>query len=95
LPFGDRFPEDTDPLSSYPVPGIDDHDWPAWPAQQMLSWVPTEIQEKYGSKESCLNGEYLTLNPRNEHKITVAFRRAGYRCTRDDKLIQRASGIRA
>jgi hypothetical protein len=95
LPVGDRFPEDEDPFSSDQVPGIDDRDWPAWPAQLMLYWVPREIQEKYGSKESCLNGEYLTLDPRSERKITAAFRRAGYRCTRDDKLIQRASGMKA
>ncbi len=95
LPYGERLPEDNDPLSSYPVPGIDDHDWPAWPAQQMLDWVPKEIQEKYGSMESTrLNGEYLTLNPRNERKITAAFRRAGYRCTRDETLIQRATGCK-
>jgi hypothetical protein len=96
LPFGERLPEDKDPLSSYPVPGVDDHDWPAWPAQQMLDWVPKEIREKYGSMESGrLNGEYLTLKPGDERKITAAFRRAGFRCTRDDALILRASGIRA
>ncbi len=77
------------------MPGIDEHDWPTRPPQQMLDWVPKEIQEKYGSMESTrLNGEYLTLNPRNERKITAAFRRAGYRCIRDDKRIQRASGIK-
>ena len=96
LPVGDRFPDDTDPFDSQEVPGVDDCDWPGRPAQIMLDWVPKEIQEKYGSMESTrLNGEFLTLDPRNERKITAAFRRAGYRCTRDDVLIQRASGIKA
>jgi len=75
------------------VPWAADGDWPAWPAQQMLDWVPKAIQQKYGSiGSSHLNGECLTLAPREERQIIAAFRRVGYRCTRDDRLVQRASG---
>jgi len=87
LPAGERLPEDTDPFSSDQVPGVDDGDWPAWPAQRMLDWVPKEIQKEYGSIESTrLNGEYPTFYPRNEPRIIAAFWRAGYRCVRGDTL---------
>jgi hypothetical protein len=95
LPVGDRFPDDTDPFDSREVPGVDDCDWPGRPAQIMLDWVPQEIRKKYGKIDSSpVSGDYLIFSRSDERSLIAAFRRVGFRCTRDDALIQRASGIK-
>jgi hypothetical protein len=93
LPIGERLPEDDDPFSQDDVPWTYDGDWPEWPAQEMLDWVPASIQEQYGSIEpSHLSGECLTFDPDDEDRLLFAFRRLGYRCMRDDELVRRSSG---
>ncbi len=93
MSIGDRLPEDSDAFSQDHVPWTYDGDWPDWPAKKMLNWVPESIQEQYGTIESSmLNGEFLTFACSDARKIAAAFRRAGYRCVRNDKLVERASG---
>jgi len=93
LDIGERFPEDHDPFSWDQIPFVYDGDWPAWPAREMLAWVPDEISEHYGEgASSMLNGECLLFACSDERMLTAAFRRAGYRCVRDDKLVRLASG---
>src|SRR5262245_6859489 len=41
-------PADGHPFGHDDVPGVADGDWPGWPAQEMLSWVPDNIQQQYG-----------------------------------------------
>src|SRR5919107_6311312 len=31
--------------------GYENMDWPSWPAQNMLDWVPEEIQTRFGSSK--------------------------------------------
>jgi hypothetical protein len=93
LPIGERLAEDEDAFSQEHVPWTYDGDWPRWPAQEMLRWVPKEIQERYGTVEdSVLNGEFLTFDPSDERRIVAAFKRSGYLCVRDNRLVERASG---
>jgi hypothetical protein len=41
LPLGERLPLDDDPFG---LPGpVCDGDWPEWPAQQMLKWMPRDL----------------------------------------------------
>jgi hypothetical protein len=88
----ERLPEDTEPFSEDHVPILFEYDWPEGPAHKMLKWIPEEIQRKYGSvKSQPLIGKYLALNPSDEHQIVAALSQSGYRCTRDDTLIQRIS----
>lgn len=78
----------TNDLSAY-----HDGDWPDWPAQEALSWLPIEIQERYGTdEESVLNGPYLHLDPEHEAAIVRDLELAGYRCQRDQRLLEQALG---
>ncbi len=93
LPIGERLPEDSDPFDVEQVPWVLEGHWPDWPAQAMLEWVPRNVREQYGTEEcSTVNGEFLTFACNDERKVVAEFRRAGYRCVRDDELVQRASG---
>jgi hypothetical protein len=89
----ERLPSDDEPFDADHVPGYADGDWPDWPAQRMLEWMPSEVRERFGKLElSVLNGEYLALDPARESEIVSALRKAGYDCRPDDRLVREASG---
>jgi hypothetical protein len=93
LPIGERIPEDDDPFeegldSDWVVEGY----WPSWPSR-MVNWVPEEILDLHGAIESSyVSDEGLTFCPESERIITATFRKLGYQCIRDEKLIEQASG---
>ena len=73
------------------IPGFADGDWPEWPAQEALEWVPAAIQRRFGVEAaSVLSGDYLELAIEQESAIVAAFVEHGYTCTRDDTLLLRA-----
>ena len=73
------------------IPGFADGDWPEWPAQEALEWVPTAIQHRFGVESaSVLSGDYLKFAIEQEAAIVAAFVEQGYTCSRDDTLLLRA-----
>ncbi len=81
------------PDTLFEAPGMDDGDYPDWPAQDALGWVPQDIQRQFGRVVSSThNGEYLELASKHEEPIITAFAEHGFRCTRDDGLVRRAHG---
>lgn len=93
LPFSERMPIDSDTFSSEDVPGFCDGDWPTWPEQEALKWIPHNIQERFGNRtSSVLNGTYLSLDTTRSNEIIEALQKAGYRCERDDTLVRLARG---
>lgn len=81
------------PFEASDIRGYDDGDWPAWPEQEMLEWVPNDIQARYGREvESVINGPYLELLSARTAEIVAAFEAHGYQCREDLRLIQRACG---
>ena len=89
---------DDDPLPSDKfdverLPGFCDGDWPTWPDQQMLEWLPASICRQYGRiEDSMLNGQYLVLDVRRTPEIIAALELAGFECRWDEALVKRASG---
>jgi hypothetical protein len=81
------------PFESSQISGLGDGDWPAWPAQEMLGWMPQEIQARSGTREtSNFNGDYLAIAPAKAAEVAQALDALGFSCVRDDALIQAASG---
>jgi hypothetical protein len=70
-----------------------DGDFPDWPEQDALAWMPKDIQKQFGETTgSVLNGDYLELAPKHEAAIVAALSAHGYECKRDDELIRNAKG---
>lgn len=93
LPLGERMPIDSDQFKADWLPGFTDGDWPEWPAQQALNWVPREVQRRFGkTNSSVLNGPFLELDPGRAPEIIAAMEQFGYICDRNDELVQSASG---
>jgi hypothetical protein len=86
-------PADDQPFDRDNVPGVSDGDWPGWPAQEMLSWVPKNIQQQYGrTAASAISGDSLALDASQMNAIIGALEAHGFSCTRDDDLVRRAAG---
>lgn len=74
-------------------PAYFDGDWPGWPEQMMLDFMPEAIVEKYGQTPcSTLNGHYLVLRMSDAEEILKALEREGFRCRLDEKLVRLACG---
>lgn len=90
---GEDRPPDERPFDQDDVPGVADGDWPGWPAKEMLSWVPKDVQQRYGRvAESAISGECLELDTSHTAAIVTALEAHGYTCTRDDNLVALAAG---
>lgn len=79
LPFRDRLPDERNPFDSADIPGFCDGDWPDWPQQEMLNWVPKVIQKTYGQRlDSTFNWPFLTFRTEDENAIVETFTELGY-----------------
>lgn len=93
IEIGDRAPDGSDAFNIGMVHGLDDGDWPEWPAQEMLNWVPHEIQSRFGHvATSVFNGDFLKFEVAREAAIVDAFHSLGYHCEKNQALIDQASG---
>ena len=82
-----------DPFDRTLIPGSADGDWPPWPAQEMLKFVPKTIQAKYGRvQHSVLNGPFLQLDTKLKSDIIGELRDAGYHVERHEPLIRIVNG---
>jgi HEAT repeat protein len=94
LDVSERIPLDEDAFHGYDLPQVSDGDYPEWPAQQMLTWMPEQILERPFSRRqiTMLNGEFLELDPAAEGEIVAALTAAGFRCSKDALLVLKACG---
>ncbi len=70
---------------------------PAYPEIEMSSWIPVEIQNKYGRKlqyyamdGNVPAGDILELDEEKVDNIVAELESFGYTCRRDEKLIYAA-----
>jgi hypothetical protein len=88
----DRDINASDPFDPCEV-GYCEGDWPGWPAQEMLDWVPQDIKKEFGKWESSvLNGPFLILQQEKVQEIVAAFEALGFSCKKDELLVQIACG---
>lgn len=71
-----------------------DGDYPEWPAQEMLDWMPPSVlgSEYAAVDDSVHNGPYLYLDPEKEAEIVALLRAEGYQVTKDERLVNRTTG---
>ncbi|MEI6291036.1 MAG: hypothetical protein WCP19_11445, partial [Chloroflexota bacterium] len=73
---------------------------PAFPEIEMSSWVPQDIQDKYGKithyylcSGLAPKGDVLILDVNRMDEIVSAMQSYGYTCRRDDSLLRDVMGI--
>ena len=73
--------------------GIEDGDWPDWPEQEMMEWLPPEAVASYATvHQSVINGPFLSIDPTRLADVVEALESVGHTCRRDDALIAQACG---
>jgi len=89
----ETLPQPGDTFDPDAIPGYDDGDWPIWPLQYMLEWIPKDIQQQFGTVEtSATSGPCLILMPEKTDEIVKALEKQGYSCTEDELLVRQACG---
>jgi hypothetical protein len=72
---------------------VGDGDWPPWPEQEMMQWLPREVWLRYAKKEtSVINGHYITIDPAHEREIIAELESFGFVCRRNNRLVKTACG---
>ena len=82
-----------DPFDSGQIGAIGDGDWPPWPKQEMLAWVPDDIRARFGEiQRTRLSGDALVFTEDQAPVLVAAFEAKGFIVTRDDAAVASASG---
>ncbi len=72
-------------------PAFFDGEWPDWPEQNMLQWVPESILQKYATMTpTAINGSYPILDAGRKSEIVAAMKEAGLECREDEELVNGA-----
>ena len=91
--YGGELPNLDDIFDPGEIPGFADEDWPSWPKQAMLSWLPASVQTLGTIADSVLSGSFLRLEEAVASDVVAALRSVGIACEPDTRdLISRACG---
>lgn len=60
--FDGDLPDADRPFNAEEVPGFADGDWPTWPQQAMLEWLPSSVEELGTIETTMFSGDYLHLD---------------------------------
>jgi hypothetical protein len=72
---------------------LENEDLIEWPAQQMLSLLPPDVQDEYGTRSfSGVSGPCLRLDPDDAASIVAKLEQRGFSCERNDQLCNQATG---
>jgi len=92
--YPDDYPPDDEPLTDEQKDSYtQDGDWPAWPAAEMLDWVPREIARMGESGVSMASGVALFFELDQAEELVAAFAEHGFWCRRDDDLVEAAHAL--
>jgi hypothetical protein len=80
-PFNGEVVRERAPLLSRPYDGSE-------------MWIPTEITDEFGEVQAGFSVDpYVTFKAEDAKKVTKAFRKHGYLCRRNDRLVEKSMGI--
>lgn len=85
-------PDRSDAFDRDAVPGVSDGDWPAWPQQEMLTWLPDAVRDLGTVEASRISGDALELPPGTKPEVVKLMTAAGYEVVEDQALVEVASG---
>ena len=81
------------PFDYYVMTPVPDGDYPGFPRQEVMGWMPTEVLQAFSRmEETTMNGTYPSLDAMETRELVASLRRCGYRCRRSQRLIEAAHG---
>ena len=89
----DDLPAAEEAFDADELPGFAEGDWPTWPKQAMLDWLPSSVQELGTVEDTLLTGSFLHLDDDRQDEVIEALAAEGITCREDtDDLVVRACG---
>ena len=77
----------------YEMTPVPDGDYPGFPKQEVSDWMPPDVLHAFGRTVSTMmNGDFPAIDPKEERRVVASLRRQGYRCRRNQRLIEAAHG---
>jgi hypothetical protein len=87
-------PQPDDPFTTSILPGFDEGEYFAIPAQEMLAWLPEELQDNLGQIDRHPVYEFVyRIEPENELMVLQTLEAAGYLCKKNQELMEQAHGL--
>lgn len=81
-------PQPEEEFNLYEVSNYCSTDWPDFPLQAMVEWMPADIQEQYGEvKWTMFDGPHLSIDAEQKDEIIQALEEQGYICIEDDFVV--------
>jgi hypothetical protein len=91
--FDDDLPAPDEPFDASELPGFDGGDWPAWPKQAMLDWLPASVRAMGRIFSTAINGVALHIDENLVDEVIEALASEGIECSEDaERDVQRACG---
>jgi hypothetical protein len=91
--YEDERPDPDQPFDAEDLMGPSEGDWPAWPNQKMLDWLPDSVLALGDHGRSAVSGPMVEFDPRSLRDVIDACAAEGIRCVEDDDgLVTRACG---
>jgi hypothetical protein len=76
--FGDELPAREDAFDPDDIYGFADGDWPAWPMQKMLDWLPESVQQLGTIQATAINGDALEIDEDLLQEVIEALAAEGF-----------------
>lgn len=91
--LGDDLPAPEQQFDASDLPGFDDGDWPAWPKQKMLEWLPASVRGLGSICSTTLNGDALHIGENLVGEVIDALASEGIECREDaEGAVHKACG---
>jgi hypothetical protein len=89
----DWTPDPDEAFDCFALPGYEDGDYPEWPQQEMMWWLPPHAIASYATMhQTVMDGPYLWIDPARTAQVVESLKSAGHACFRDDALVRQACG---
>lgn len=88
-----RLPSPDDPFDADELSGFAEYDWPTWPKQAMLDWLPASVKNLGICESTLTTGPFLHLDEGLGDKVIEALAEEGVECHQDSEdVVIRACG---
>lgn len=89
-------PQADDPFTTDILPGFDEGEYMPHPAQEIIAWLPDELQENIGELQlDEAAGFIYYIQPENTELVLTSLQAAGFNTRHDEALVRLASGYPA
>lgn len=89
--LGGELPADQEGFDPSSLGAYQDGDWPEWPAQLQIEWMPADVRALGELEDTVFNGPVLKFAPERQEEIVHALWRHGFSVSSAQQLLDDAT----